>query len=1208
MRRDASPVERSMWLAHTFLTDPRSLHLAKAVSLDLDLSFAEVRRRLQRAAVGVDLLDLAIDVTDGVPSVVHTLRDPGWVVELESGQDLELQIEGFVSAAFDLGHPPLFRAGWRTGSRGGGVLVLVAHHTLFDGQSFEHLSELLVAELMGSPPAERWPVLDPALVAWQVVDDAWTERLVPLPDHGTAVDLLTGGMGATGRVLMSSDAVSRLDDVRARTGSSRATILLALFAAALHRVLDLDDLLVVTQMDVRPTNESRSLGMLVNTLPLRSRLARDVDWPTLLERIQFELRFALAHRREPFDDIIRHVRPTRRSDGSSVFSDFEFSYLRARLDPQVAASAARTLPRPDPASRYGASMNVVDRGDEIEVRWGSRSADASLHQLLQSAVETLLQGLADGTGSPTSSDIVTPDERAEIFALGTGPTRPLDVRSPTAHLREVSESEPDRLAVVHADERCTFRGLESWAASVCALLSEHGVGRGDRVLVSCRRGVAHVAVTTAILHLGAVYVPCDPSNPPERAVAMTADARPVVVLVDEATSAALRAALGEVVGEVLEVPDSHHGGARLPASTLACAALDPVYVLFTSGSTGRPKGVEVGLAAFLNHLEMVREHLDLRPGEAVAQTAPLGFDVHVWQALVPLVGATAVVFDVELRDPEELIAGVERHGVSVLELVPSYLRATCDLLDTRPEVAARAVAVRHLLTTGEALEPALLPRIRVAFPHATITNAYGPAEAADDVTLQVLDGPTVPIGHPARNVELLVVDRWQRVRPLGLPGELLIGGPVLANGYVVEGRTVPFGEHPYRRGERGYATGDVVAQTREFGLLFHGRVDDQVKLAGRRVELGEIEAALLSVPGVRDAAVVLTVGDVSAGGGLHALAVIDDGVEVEEVRRRLVQLVPDYMIPRRVQRVTAIPRSANGKLDRGAARQLSTPRKASEEESSRDEVIAAVRRAWVAVLGQGTTERNFFEVGGDSLGAVELAARLGAAGWVFSVRELYQHQTLPDLVGLLTSRALDVVAPTSIGFAPTSRQLRMIRAVDNLVPPPVLAVVFDDVVDVARVIEAVRQVVREGAALRLAVRRQEGGTRLVEQPSSDVVVPSVVPVTSKHGAGSSDDRLVAAAAGSIDPAVGRLVGASVHGSTVCVVVAHLMCDVQTLAELTAALSEAHAGRPTQLRTGMAEWSGELHRRAPATVQSYAAHFARVRGATERQLGDRKSVV
>ena len=172
MRRDASPVERSMWLAHTFLSDPRSLHLAKAVSLDLDLSFAEVRRRLQRAAVGVDLLDLAIDVTDGVPSVVHTLRDPGWVVELESGQDLELQIEGFVSAAFDLGHPPLFRAGWRTGSRGGGVLVLVAHHTLFDGQSFEHLSELLVAELMGSPPAARWPVLDPALIAWQVVDDA----------------------------------------------------------------------------------------------------------------------------------------------------------------------------------------------------------------------------------------------------------------------------------------------------------------------------------------------------------------------------------------------------------------------------------------------------------------------------------------------------------------------------------------------------------------------------------------------------------------------------------------------------------------------------------------------------------------------------------------------------------------------------------------------------------------------------------------------------------------------------------------------------------------------------------------------------------------------------------------------------------------------------------------------------------------------------
>ncbi len=1202
MRRDLSPVERSMWLAHAFLGDPRSLHLAMAVSVDLVLSFDEARRRLQRAAAGVGLLDLAIDTTDGVPSVVQVLRDPGWVVELGADQGLERQVDGFVSAAFDLGHPPLFRAGWRTGPSGGGVLVLVAHHILFDGRSFEHLAKILIAELGGSPPVERWPVLDPAFVPWQVADEAWTERLIPLPDHGTAVGLLTGGPGATGRVLMSGDAVSRLDAVQALTGSSRATILLALFAAALHRVLDLDDLLVVTQLDVRPTNEGRSLGMLVNTLPVRSSLARDVEWPNFLEQIQSQLHFALVHRREPFDDIVRNTRPARRSDGSSVFSDFEFSYLRERPDPRVGTFAARILPRPDPASRYGESMNVVDRGDEIEVRWGSRSADARLHHLLQSAVEALLQGMADGTGSPTSSDVVPPDERADIFALGTGPSRPLDVVPPTAYLRAVSESEPDRLAVVHADERCTFRGLDSRAASVCALLSEHGVARGDRVLVSCRRGVAHVAVATAILHLGAVYVPCDPGNPPERAVAMAADARPKVVLVDETISAALRAALGEVVGEVLEVPNSQHGEARLLEPTVAPVALDPVYVLFTSGSTGRPKGVEVGLAAFLNHLEMVREHLDLRPGEAVAQTAPLGFDVHVWQALVPLVGATAVVFETELRDPEELLAGVERHGVSILELVPSYLRATCDLLDTRPEVVSRTAAVRHLLTTGEALEPALLPRLRAAFPYATITNAYGPAEAADDVALQVLDdGPVVPIGHPARNVELLVVDRWQRVRPLGLPGELLICGPVLANGYVVEGRTVPFGEHPYRRGERGYATGDVVTLTREMGLLFHGRVDDQVKLAGRRVELGEIEAALLSVPGVRDAAVLLTVGDAPARGRLHALAVLADGVEVEEVRLRLVQLVPDFMVPRHVQQVTAIPRSANGKLDRDAARLLSTPGDASDDEPNRDEVFEAVRRAWVAVLGQEATEQNFFAVGGDSLGAVDLAARLGAAGWAFSVRDLYQHQTVPDLVGLLTRRVLESEAPTTISFSPTPRQLHMIGTADQVVPPPVLAVVFDDVVDVARIIEAVRQVVREGAALRVAVRRQDGGTRIVEQPVSDVVVPSTVPVISMHGAGSIDDRLVAAAAGSIDPAAGRLVGASVHGSTVCVAVSHLMGDVHALAELKAALSEALAGRPTRLSTGMAEWSSELHRRAPAAVRTYAAHLARVRRATEHQL-------
>nr|WP_175558369.1 amino acid adenylation domain-containing protein [Tessaracoccus bendigoensis] len=1166
-----------------------------------------MERRIRRAADRIGLFDLAIDLVDGGPTVIHDERSTGWVVELNSGAVPGSAIDDFIANPFDLARPPLFRAGWVAPASGAGLLVLVAHHSLFDGRSFDHVAAELIAEVLGVPSTDAWSVLDPSTVPWRPADTEWSDRLLPLPDHATPVTLLTDGAGATGRIVVSDEAVAHLSAVQVSTGRSRATILLALFASALHRVLDLDDLLVVIQVDVRPASDVRSLGMLVNTLPVRSQLSPSVEWSAYVDQIQAELQFAVAHRHEPLEDIVRSANPRRRSDGSSVFSDFEFSYVRERSGPRDGPLAAQEVRRPDPASRYGASMNVVDRGDEVEVRWGSRSSSDQLHGILQSAVESLLRGWAEGTGSPTNTEVVPATECAEILTLGTGPVHAVDVVSPTAHLRMVSACDPKRTAVVHGNETCTFRGLESWAAAVQSLLAEHGVGRGDRVMVSCRRGVSHVAATVAILHLGAVYVPCDGANPPERATAMARDARPTVVLVDHTAPAQLRLALGAVVAVVLDLPTAPPEEARLLEPTGDRNALDPVYILFTSGSTGRPKGVEVGLVAFLNHLQMVREHVDLRPADRVGQTAPLGFDIHVWQALVPLVGATAVVFDTELRDPEEFLAEVERLGVTVLELVPSYLRALCDLLDTRPDVRLRTAAVRHLLTTGEAFEPSLVTRIRGAFPNATITNAYGPAEAADDVTLHVLEEgrPVVPIGHPARNVELLVVDRWRRVRPMGLPGELIISGLVLANGYVVDGQLRRFGEHPYRPGERGYATGDIVTLTRDQGFVFHGRADDQVKLAGRRAELGEVESALLSLAGVKDAAVILVPGERSSGlGGLRALVVLDGAVEVADVRRRLSHLLPDFMVPSHVQPVTAIPRSPNGKLDRGAARRLSmsVPIPAGDPEATRDEVLEAVHRAWTAVLGADTLQQNFFEAGGDSLGAVDLAARLGAAGWTFSVRELYQHQTVADLVGLLRRRGSDADRSSSLSFTPTPRQVRMTTVPGDGVPDPVLALVFEEVGDVGRVVEAVTELVKASAALRVAVHRLDGGGQvsLVEQATSDDVMPRSTTVAANGDQDVLDALLVEAAAGAVDPSVGRLVATSVGDAEVCVALSHLMADVGTLVELTAALSETLEGRPSRIRTGMPAWSAELARRASAAAGLYRPHFDRVTAATHRQ--------
>ena len=1211
MTRELSPLERSMWMAHVLASKDPSLHLQRVVSIGHRITFAEVRRRLAERATHIDLLHASIRVEKGSTPIRIEGRGgaSAWITEADDDVDVEDQVQAFVREPFDLATPPLLRVRWfpdRSGAAA--VLAFVAHHTLFDARTFEHVVQVLLADVLGEEPRAVWPALDPATVPWSDADDGWADRLAPLPDHDSGVDLLpTSGEGATTRLTWTPDLVEALGGVQTKKGTSRATILLSLFAAAVHRVLDLSDVIVVAQVDVRPPLGLESLGMLVNTLPIRSRIGAEVTWQDFLSGTQAGLLHAIRHRYEPLEEIIRTVRPPRRGDGSSVFSDFEFSYLRgSRPYAGSALAGLRELPRPDPACRFGVSMNVVDFGDVVEVRWGTRLAGPALHDQLQVAVESLLDGLVRERGGPTTADIVSDDELRELFTLGTGPQRTVRLVSPTTLFRQVSAEDPKRPAVLHGSSSLTFRQLEARAAGIADLLQAHAVSPGDRVLLSCGRGPDHIAALVAVLHLGAVYVPCDPSNPPARAQAIAADALPAVALVDHATPPNLRDALREVCGAVVELKDAEPVGARLSEPTSVLRSEDPVYLLFTSGSTGGPKGVEVGLAAFLNHLDMLQDHLELVIGDRIGQTAPQGFDIHVWQALAPLLGATAVVFDSELRDPEQLRVEVDRLDVGILELVPSYLRLLCDLLESRPQGPMTMAGVRHVLTTGEALDASLLPRIRAAFPHATITNAYGPAEAADDVTLHVLregEYDSIPLGFPAQNVELLVLDRWRRVRPMGLPGELAIGGPVLANGYVNRGSPIPFGEHPYRPGERGYLTGDIVVFTREHGLLFHGRSDDQVKLGGRRVELGEIESAIRSIDGVTDAAVAV-IADDKAGSRLCGFAVLDASMPVDAVRIRLLGLLPDFMVPFRMHALAEIPRSPNGKLDRAAVRTL-LPVCGHRRDAVGGSLAGVVVSAWKAVLGSGAQDRNFFDAGGDSLRAIDLVARLSARGIAVSARDLYQNQTLDEFaqfVVLRQARHRDK-AVVAIDFDPTPRQRQMITAMEAGARPPILALVLDNVRATSTVVSALVALVQESDALRIGVQPPDGpgALQLKVRPFSAEVKPVVVKLESvDRDLVASDIALVEAAARSLNPQAGRIVGASYCGSRFCVAISHLVSDIATLIEVTAALADRVEGGQGTLRSSMPAWSREMSRRAHRAMQSHGAYVEHVAEVTRLQ--------
>lgn len=525
---------------------------------------------------------------------------------------------------------------------------------------------------------------------------------------------------------------------------------------------------------------------------------------------------------------------------------------------------------------------------------------------------------------------------------------------------------PDAVALVLDGSQCSYRELAAAAAARAGDLTARGVRPGDVVGVAVERGFALYETVHALALLGATYLPLDPELPPQRAEQMAQDAGAAVV-----------------VGP---------GDAPSPTATAALpitadADLDRVaYLIYTSGSTGRPKGVQVGQRAIDNRLAWMQHHLPLGPGDRVLHKTPISFDVSVWELYWPLqVGAAVVIAPPGAhRDPRAIADLVAAERIDLLHFVPSMLRAL--LADPRSVERLAPAQVRHVITSGEALTPELVDGCAAAFGVAP-TNLYGPTEAAIDVTVwDCRPGETVvPIGRPVWNTSCYVLDDALEPAPVGVPGELWLGGVQLADGYagrpeLTAERFVPT---PYGR---LYRTGDLASWRADGALIYHGRCDDQVKIRGQRIEPGEVEAALTDVPGLRGAAV----GAVDLGGGAALVCwyvaeeSADPGALESELRATAASRLPAACCPAYWVTVPEIPLSSSGKTDRRrlAAEHLPPPAPAGGA-APRNLLEQQICEVIGDVLGRGPVapDDDFFTVGGDSLGALrligDLESRLG---------------------------------------------------------------------------------------------------------------------------------------------------------------------------------------------------------------------------------------
>lgn len=596
------------------------------------------------------------------------------------------------------------------------------------------------------------------------------------------------------------------------------------------------------------------------------------------------------------------------------------------------------------------------------------------------------------------------------------------------------EARPAALALIAGGRAISYAELDRRANSLARRLARGGAGPGRPVGVHCPRSADAIMALLAIMKAGAPYVPLDTANPPARTAALIEAAGCLQVVATQREAADLPPGLSLVR---LDDPDGEETDEGLPAEA-GLSAEDAACIIFTSGSTGVPKGVEGSHRAALNRFHWMWRSFPFQPGEVCCQKTSLAFVDSIWEIFGPLLaGVPSVVVPAEdLLDPDLFIDTLARHAVTRIVLVPSLLRV---LLDVAPDLGARLPRLKLWSVSGEPLPAETVRRFAEAAPGAAMLNIYGSSEVTADVTAQIVDasvtGHTAPIGDPIANAQIYLLDRNREPVPLGVPGEICVGGEPVAKGYwrrpdLTEERFVPdpFG---LDGSKRLFLTGDL-GRIRADGALEHlGRMDNQVKIRGSRVEIGEVEAALMRLPEVRDA-VVTVEGDET--GERVLVGHVAAEAEPLALRRKLAAALPAYMVPSRIVRVDRIPRLPSGKPNRKAlAGSAATVPPASL--SSDDE--ARIEALWCEILHLDRADRavGFFEAGGNSLRAMQLIGRLRSDfGIRVPVRAFFGQPTFAGLAELVAAAGQDRDGPAA--FRPRPRRPDMAAALDEIATLP----------------------------------------------------------------------------------------------------------------------------------------------------------------------------
>jgi amino acid adenylation domain-containing protein/non-ribosomal peptide synthase protein (TIGR01720 family) len=1042
-----------------------ALHLVGSLQMAaLEQSLNEVLRRHEALRTNFATIDerpaqvIAPDLT-----VTLLVIDLQRLPEVEQFPEVRRLATGEAQRPFDLTKDSLLRVTLLRLGEGSHVLLVTMHHIVSDGWSIgifiRELETLYEAFLSDQPsPLSELSIQYADFAHWQrqwlqgeVLEtqlNYWKQQLagapplLELPTDRPRPPVQTF-RGSTEHFQINPDLTRRLKDLSQQSGTTLFMTLLAAYVTLLSRYSGQQDIVVGSPIANRNRSEIESIiGFFVNTLVLRTHLQGNPTFQELLSRVQQVALDAYAHQDVPFELLVEALQPERNLSYTPLFQVMFVLQNAPTVRLELRGLSITPLEISSVTAQFDLTLSMAETEHGLTGEWEYNTDlfDAATITRMLGHFQTLLEAIVANPQQLVSElSLLTETERHQLLVEWNDTFADYPQNKCIHQLFEAQvERTPDAVAVVFEDEQLTYHELNCRANQLAHHLQGLGIEPEVLVGICVERSLEMIVGLLGILKAGGAYVPLDPEYPQERLSFMLEDAQVPVLLTQQQLLEKLPQHQAQIVcldtdWQFISQLSQDNALAQLPVgiafggatSVADVQATNLAYVIYTSGSTGKPKGVMIPHGAIANHCCIIQQAYALVESDRVLQFASINFDVSLEEIFPTLIaGATLVLRGSDVWTPRNFQKIISHFRLTVVNLPTAYWQqlaqewAKTQVLDTNSQLRLVIVGGDVMLPKYVAIwQQSAMFRVR-------LVNAYGPTETTITATLfeiipQLSEGinlKKMPIGRPLPNRTVYILDSYLQPVPIGVPGELYIGGGCLAKGYLnrPELTQEKFIPNPFSDvTERLYKTGDLARYLSNGNIEYLGRIDNQVKIRGFRIELGEIEAVLAQHPDV-EVTVVIAQEDYLGDKRLVAYVVPnhEQAPTPSELRRFLKEKLPDYMVPFAFVMLEALPVTPNGKVDCSALPAPEISQRSLEEgfvapHTPTEEVLAAI---WAEVLG---VERvgihdNFFELGGDSILSIQLIARANQAGLQLTPRQLFLHQTIAELAALAGTRTLPV--------------------------------------------------------------------------------------------------------------------------------------------------------------------------------------------------------